>query len=108
MRFIFNTANSNELSATRRYTVLADDCKAGMIPVPPRWTARATALRNLHGYWNHFPLHVWCLPSISGLRSSQPGNLFSMFLALYAFLRKYKFCLNRPIVRYYNLRAKLY
>ena len=38
----------------------------------------------------------------------QSGNLFSLFLALYAFLRQYKFCLTRPIVRYCNfLHTKL-
>ena len=34
----------------------------------------------------------------------QPGNLFSIFLVLYEFLRRYKFCLCRPIVRYYKYK----
>ena len=47
MRFIFNTPNSTELSATRRQTVLADDGKVRYDSSSPRWTVRATALRKL-------------------------------------------------------------
>ena len=105
----FQHPNSNELSATRQ-TVLADDGKVRyeVIPVTP---GRLPGQR----HWdNCMAVGTTSLSACGAYRLSpdcvrtQSGNLFSIFLALYAFLRQYIFYFNRPIVRYCNLHAKLY